>query len=318
MTPVQVILIIAAIALFIALSGLIFMWIYVWGIAKKQYSEMFIRVDQDKWARGNSCPENEEHSVMFNTGMKWGEENASYKEDVEITSKDGLKLKGEYFNFGYDRAALILAGRAETVLYCYYFADLFKKAGCNVIVVDPRACGLSEGKYTTAGIKEGDDAGLWIDHIHEKYGIEKFYIHGICVGSAEAIYVAAAHQKYLKGIILEGPYSAFYKVLLMRTRNHGKPTFPVCIQIAILYKKLAGVNVFQHKPIEEIKKVEVPALFLCGREDKSNSPDDFELIYNACGSKQKKFVWFDHGAHSHLRIVNLEKYDQEVIEFLNG
>ncbi len=314
----QAVLLIAAIVVFIALSGFIFMWIYVWGIAKKQYSEMFIRTSPDKWARGNSCPENEEHSVMFNAGMKWGEENASYKEDIEITSKDGLKLKGEYFNFGYDRAALILAGRAETVLYCYYFAELFQKAGCNVIVVDPRACGLSEGKYTTAGMKEGEDAGLWIDYIHERYGIEKFFIHGICVGSAQAIYVAAAHQAYLKGIILEGPYSAFYKVLLMRTKNHGKPTFPVCLQMAMLYKKLAGVNVFKNKPIEEIKKVEVPALFLCGREDKSNSPDDFELIYNACGSAKKKFVWFDHGAHSHLRIVNLEKYDSEVIDFING
>ena len=314
----QAVLLIAAIVVFIALSGFIFMWIYVWGIAKKQYSEMFIRTSPDKWARGNSCPENEEHSVMFNAGMKWGEENASYKEDIEITSKDGLKLKGEYFNFGYDRAALILAGRAETVLYCYYFADLFQKAGCNVIVVDPRACGLSEGKYTTAGMKEGEDAGLWIDYIHERYGIEKFFIHGICVGSAQAIYVAAAHQAYLKGIILEGPYSAFYKVLLMRTKNHGKPTFPVCLQMAMLYKKLAGVNVFKNKPIEEIKKVEVPALFLCGREDKSNSPDDFELIFNACGSAKKKFVWFDHGAHSHLRIVNLEKYDSEVIDFING
>lgn len=314
----QAVLLIAAIVVFIALSGFIFMWIYVWGIAKKQYSEMFIRTSPDKWARGNSCPENEEHSVMFNAGMKWGEENASYKEDIEITSKDGLKLKGEYFNFGYDRAVLILAGRAETVLYCYYFAELFQKAGCNVIVVDPRACGLSEGKYTTAGMKEGEDAGLWIDYIHERYGIEKFFIHGICVGSAQAIYVAAAHQAYLKGIILEGPYSAFYKVLLMRTKNHGKPTFPVCLQMAMLYKKLAGVNVFKNKPIEEIKKVEVPALFLCGREDKSNSPDDFELIYNACGSAKKKFVWFDHGAHSHLRIVNLEKYDSEVIDFING
>lgn len=314
----QAVLLIAAIVVFIALSGFIFMWIYVWGIAKKQYSEMFIRTSPDKWARGNSCPENEEHSVMFNAGMKWGEENASYKEDIEITSKDGLKLKGEYFNFGYDRAALILAGRAETVLYCYYFAELFQKAGCNVIVVDPRACGLSEGKYTTAGMKEGEDAGLWIDYIHERYGIEKFFIHGICVGSAQAIYVAAAHQAYLKGIILEGPYSAFYKVLLMRTKNHGKPTFPVCLQMAMLYKKLAGVNVFKNKPIEEIKKVEVPVLFLCGREDKSNSPDDFELIYNACGSAKKKFVWFDHGAHSHLRIVNLEKYDSEVIDFING
>ena len=318
MTPVQIVLLIIAIVLFIALSGLIFMWIYVWGIAKKQYSEMFIRVDQEKWARGNSCPENEEHSVMFNYGMDWGKENAAYKEDIEITSKDGLKLRGEYFNYGYDRSVLILAGRAETVLYCYYFADLFQKAGCNVIVVDPRACGLSEGKYTTAGIKEGEDAALWIDYIHEKYGIEKFFIHGICVGSAEAIYVAASHQPYLKGIILEGPYSAFYKVLLMRTRNHGKPTFPVCLQMAILYKKLAGVNVFKHKPIEEIRKVDVPALFLCGKEDKSNSPADFTKIYDACASSKKKFVWFEHGAHSHLRIVNKDKYDSEVIEFINS
>ena len=318
MTPVQVILIIAAIVLFIALSGFIFMWIYVWGIAKKQYSEMFIRTSPDKWARGNSCPENAEHSVMFNYGMEWGRENASHKEDIEITSKDGLKLKGEYFNFGFDKAVLILAGRAETVLYCYYFSDLFQKAGCNVIVVDPRACGLSEGKYTTAGIREGEDASLWLDYIHEKYGIEKLYIHGICVGSAEAIYVAAENKPYLKGIILEGPYSAFYKVLKMRTRNHGKPTFPVCLQMAILYKKLAGVNVFKHKPIEEISKTNVPALFLCGKEDKSNSPADFTKIYDACSSKNKKFVWFEHGAHSHLRIVNPEKYDSEVIDFINS
>ena len=318
MTPVQIVALVAAIVVFIALSGLIFMWVYVWGIAKKQYSEMFIRVDQEKWARGNSCPENEEHSVMFNYGMYWGKANASSKEDIEITSKDGLKLRGEYFNFGFDKAVLILAGRAETVLYCYYFADLFQKAGCNVIVVDPRACGLSEGKYTTAGIKEAEDAALWIDHIHEKYGISKFFIHGICVGSAEAIYVAANKQPYLKGIVLEGPYSAFYKVLKMRTRNHGKPTFPVCIQMAILYKKLAGVDVFKQNPIDEVKKIDIPALFLCGKEDKSNSPEDFTKIYDACSSKDKKFVWFEHGAHSHLRIVNPEKYDSEVTAFINS
>ena len=104
----------------------------------------------------------------------------------------------------------------------------------------------------------------------------------------------------------------------MRTRNHGKPTFPVCLQMAILYKKLAGVNVFKHKPIEEIRKVEIPALFLCGKEDKSNSPADFTKIYDACSSKDKKFVWFDHGAHSHLRIVNKDKYDSEVINFINA
>ena len=318
MTPGQIALLLAAIVIFIALSGFIFMWFYVMGIAKKQYFDMFVRETDDKWMRGNSCPEDADHSVMFNAGMDWGEANSNVREEIEITSKDGLKLKGEYFNFGFNKAAIILIGRAETLLYSYYFGDLFQKAGCNVIVIDPRACGQSEGKYTTAGIKESEDAALWIDYIHKTYGIEKFYIHGICVGSAEAVFVAAAKQPYLSGIILEGPYSTFYNVLKMRTKIKKKPTFPICIQMALLYKKYAGVSIFSLKPIESVKEVTVPTLFLCGKEDKSNNPADFTKIYDACASQSKSFVWFDHGAHSHLRIVNPEKYDSEVTKFINS
>ena len=42
------------------------------------------------------------------------------------------------------------------------------------------------------------------------------------------------------------------------------------------------------------------------------------LLVASCGSKNKKFVWFEHGAHSHLRIVNPEKYDSEVTAFINS
>ena len=105
--PVPLIIIIALIA--ILGGGFIFMWFYCMKIAKKQYANMFIRESKDKWARGNSAPENAEHTVMFDTGMKWGNENASYMTEIEMTSFDGLKMKGEYFDFGYDRACLIMA-----------------------------------------------------------------------------------------------------------------------------------------------------------------------------------------------------------------
>ena len=101
------------------ISGFIFMWFYCMKIAKKQYTNMFIRESKEKWARGNSAPENAEHTVMFDTGMKWGNENASYMKEIEVTSFDGLKMKGEYFDFGYDKAAIIMAGRAETCKYFY-------------------------------------------------------------------------------------------------------------------------------------------------------------------------------------------------------
>ena len=83
------------------IGGFVYMWIFCMKIAKKQYTNMFIRESKDKWARGNSAPENAEHTVMFDTGMKWGNENASYMKEIEVTSFDGLKMKGEYFDFGH-------------------------------------------------------------------------------------------------------------------------------------------------------------------------------------------------------------------------
>ena len=299
------------------IGGFVYMWIFCMKIAKKQYTNMFIRESKDKWARGNSAPENAEHTVMFDTGMKWGNENASYMKEIEMTSFDGLKMKGEYFDFGNDKACLIMAGRAETCKYCYYFADLYQKNNYNIIVVDPRAAGLSEGKTTGAGMLEGRDVDSWINAVHEQFGISHFVIHGICIGSVAAIYVAAEHNPYLDAIVLEGPFVSFYNVLKQRTKNLGKPTFPVCFQMGILFKKIAGINIFGYTPLKAIKKVQVPQLMICGRQDVSSLPKYFDKINDASGSTRKQMVWFDEGAHSHLRIRNLEAYDKAVTDFIN-
>ena len=249
--PVLIVVIVVAL-LFI--SGSVFMWFYCMKIAKKQYTNMFVRETKDKWARGNSAPENAEHTVMFNAGMKWGEENASFMTEIEVTSFDGLKMKGEYFDFGFDRAAIIMAGRAETCKYCYYFADLYQKNNFNIIVVDPRAAGLSEGLYTGAGMLESKDLEAWIGLVHEQFKIDHFVIHGICIGSVAAIYVASRHNPYVDRIVLEGPFISFYNVLCQRTRNLGKPTFPVCFQMGLLFKKIAGINIFKNKPIDAMRR----------------------------------------------------------------
>ena len=313
-----VLIIVIASVLVMLIGGFIFMWFYCMKIAEKQYANMFIRDSKDKWARGNSAPENAEHTVMFDTGMKWGNENASCMQEIEVTSFDGLKMKGEYFDFGFDKAAIIMAGRAETCKYCYYFADLYQKNNYNIIVVDPRASGLSEGRYTGSGILEGKDLEAWIKLVHEKFGIDHFAIHGICIGSVAAIYVAADHNPYVDCIVLEGPFISFYNVLKQRTKNLGRPTFPVCLQMGLLFKKYAKIDIFKNTPVKAIRNVEVPQLMICGRQDVSSLPKYFDIINEASGSKRKKMVWFDEGAHSHLRIRNLEAYDKAVSDFING
>ena len=81
---------------------------------------------------------------------------------MSITSFDGLKLIAEYYDFGFDKTAIIMPGRRECLIYSYFYAFPYKDAGVNVLVIDQRAHGLSEGKYSTCGIFEAKDVIDWI------------------------------------------------------------------------------------------------------------------------------------------------------------
>jgi len=310
--------ILAAIAIVIIVPTVIVL-IYLSRLAKANFEEQFKRTSPEKWARECSCPENEEHLRMFNLGLDWGRSHTDNMSPLSITSFDGLKLVGEYFDFGKDKAVIILPGRAESLYYGYYFAEPFEKAGYNVFIPDVRAHGNSEGTYGCLGLKEYRDVLDWAKLLHEQHGVKKIVLYGLCIGGATSVYAVTDEKTpdYIKAIITEGVYTSFYEVLLQRTRNKGKPTFPVVPMMYAYTKKYCGVDIKKKTPLECIKRVKVPALFLCGKEDVSSLPEKCQLIFDECSSEHKKLIWYDKGAHSHLRINNVEEYDRDVTAFLN-
>ena len=104
---------------------------------------------------------------MFDLGMDWARENEARKRPVSIEN-EGLKLAGEYFDFGHKRCAIIFPGRTESLCYSYYFAQPYAEAGCNILVVDSRAHGLSEGKYNYCGTREWSDVIAWSRFAHDR------------------------------------------------------------------------------------------------------------------------------------------------------
>lgn len=337
-------------------------------IAKKQYTNQFVRTSQEKWKRANSAPENEDHCRMYDQGIAWANTVAEYRKEVSVTS-EGLRLVGELFDFGYDKTAIILSGRAEALEYSYFFAKPYHELGYNILAIDGRAHGLSEGVYGTAGIREQYDIQEWMKLLAKDYGTKKVVIHGLCIGSATAIYVAGSKEIHavaagatttvagatttaegatttaagatttaagatttvasatttvagelpaLEAIVLEGPFISFYNVLKARIRTAGHPTFPVALEMAWLFRAWADADIFKYAPVKRVKKVKVPTLFLCGKEDISSLPQYCKHLYANCAGEKKKLVWFEHGAHSHLRIANPQMYDDSIKEFMQA
>ncbi len=286
-------------------------------IAEKVYKDILVRTDHEKWGRHNSAPWHEEHSRMYEEGIAWGDANKDKMRDVSIRSEDSFTLVGQYFDFGFDRCAILIPGRSESLLYTYYFAEPYQKAGYNILVMDQRAHGNSEGIYNTVGIKESDDLVRWIRFV-EGLGNNNVVLHGICVGGASCV-MAAARPDFppsVKAIITEGLYISFPESFKQHMICDKRPVYPILWQIMAKANRNIGINLWKESPKHHIKKMKLPFLFLHGKEDKFSLPKTADYLFEKCTSQKKKLVWFEKGSHSHLRINNTAQYDEAISAFL--
>lgn len=302
----------------LVLGGLIFMLIYTYPIAKKVYEDQLVRTSPDKWQRVCSFPDDAEQVQMWNEGIAWKERNSHRIVELQIEN-DGLKLFGQYFDFGADRCVIILPGRCESLVYSYYFAPPYEKAGFNVLVVDTRCHGYSDGKYNTIGLKESEDILVWAQLVHKRFGNREIYFHGICIGTSSALFALSSEKcpSYLRGLVTEGCYVSFPETFRRHMMALNRPRFPVLQLVMWQIYRHTGTNVYKHKPIKAIRRIDPSCrmLFLYGEQDIFSVPKKSRKLFEACVSKDKKLVWFHKGGHSHLRINNTEKYDEAIVEF---
>lgn len=300
------------------LGGLVFMLLYTYPIAKRVYAEQLVRTTPDKWGRTCSFPDDAEQMQMWNDGIAWMERNRDRMTELQIEN-DGLRLFGEYFDFGADRCVIILPGRCESLIYSYYFAPPYEKAGFNVLVVDTRCHGKSDGIYNTIGVQESRDILKWAQLIQDRFGSQDIYFHGICIGTSSGLFALTAPDApdYLRGLVTEGCYISFPETFRRHMMALNRPIFPV-LQLAMLQIwRNTGTNVYKQKPLSAIAKLrpDCRVLFLYGEKDIFSIPEKSRQLFAACSSQDKKLVWFQKGGHSHLRINNTEQYDQAIIDF---
>ena len=281
------------------------------------YTVLLVRTKPEKWGRECSMPDDEEIVRMFDEGLAWAERWQAHKTEVRIRN-DGFGLCGEYFDFGHDKAVLIVAGRMESLLYSYYFAEPYRAAGCNVLVIDNRAHGLSDGKINSLGFKEYRDLLAWGRLLHEK-GNRKIVIHGICIGSSAGLFAltAAGCPDYFAGLVAEGMYANFYESFRNHMIEQHHPNFPFTPLVMMYIRLISGADVVHDGPLKRIGRLDKPLLMLHSREDIYSTPDRAQAVFDACGAEEKRLEWFDRGAHSHIRINNTARYDQCIIDFLS-
>ncbi len=239
-----------------------------------------------------SIPPGEEYLPYKEKMLNWMRQaRAKPHEQVWIESFDGLKLCGNYYE-GIPGAPIEIMfhgyrGSAERDM-CGGIQRAFA-LGRNVLLVDQRCGGRSEGNVITFGIHERRDCMKWIDFVIERFGSDiKIILAGVSMGAATVLMTADMDlPKNVVGIVGDCGYTSPKDIIckVIETDMHLPP------KLAWPFVKLAawlfgGFDLEETSALEAVKHSKVPIFFAHGEADDFVPCEMTLRMYEACTSEK--------------------------------
>ena len=239
-------------------------------------------------------------------------------EAVSITSHDGLKLTGRYYHVA-DGAPLEIQchGYKGNALRDFSGAwQIAKAAGHNVLLINQRCHGGSEGKTITFGILERQDVLGWINYANHRFGNVPILLSGVSMGAATVLMVSGMElPENVKGILADCPYDApsniIKKVLGQDMGMPVKVVYPLIRMGGMLYGKF---NLGADSPVEAVKKATVPILLIHGDDDRF-VPYSMSCNIHASAPEKIEFHTIPGAGHALNYVTDPEGYTRIVNTF---
>lgn len=202
-------------------------------------------------------------------------------EFVTVESHDGLLLSGRYYHVT-DGAPLDICfhGYRSSSLTDYTGgSSLSLEMGHNLLLVDQRAHGKSQGRTITFGIKERKDVLQWVRYAVERFGPDvQILLYGISMGGATVLMASGLDlPKNVKGIISDCPYSSPMDIILYVGRKMPIPNCLIRPFIKLGAWVYGGFVIEETDALRAVEKAKVPILILHGEADTFVPPEMSDL-----------------------------------------
>jgi hypothetical protein len=219
-------------------------------------------------------------------------------EEVTLITEDNVRIHSFYLpSPGSKRALLFLHGNAGNASHRLPNAAELMQLGCNVLLLEYRGYGNSEGKANEAGTYADAQAGL--RHLIDQRGFSenRIIVFGRSLGGAVA--VDLAQDRKLAGVILE---STFTSVADVARRIGGS--------------LLAYLSGKRFDSVSKISRVRVPLLFFHGDRDKVIDYTLGRRLFDAA-SEPKHFETIVGAGHNDTVQIGGRPYFEKIRTFLD-
>ena len=193
--------------------------------------------------------------------------------DTFIVAEDGSKLHALYVRSATQspNTALIIHGYTDNSIRMLMIGHLYnKEMGYNILLPDLRAHGKSDGDYIQMGWKDRLDILKWIDVTKGIYGdTTRMVIHGISMGAATAMMTSGENLPVnIKCFVDDCGYTSVWDEFKYKLKDeYGLPAFPILYTASLYAQMKVGWNFKEASAVEQVKKCQLPMLFIHGDKD---------------------------------------------------
>lgn len=220
-------------------------------------------------------------------------------EDVWITSADGFRLHGYYYETAAGAPIEVQVHGYKSIAIRDFSGGLQHSlsSGHNVLLIDQRAHGKSEGRCLTFGILEREDVRLWVQYLCDRFGEDvKIVLVGVSMGAATVMMAAGADlPQNVKGIVADSGYTSPKEIICNDIRSRG-------LLPAVFYPLLRlGAFLYGHFDLEQcdaptvLAETTLPVLFIHGEDDRFVPCEMSRRCYEACGADKTLLTIPDAG-----------------------
>jgi len=250
-------------------------------------------------------------------GITWLDRQEA--EEVSVISFDGLRLAGHY---------LMAKDAHRTVLMMHGWRGTWKKDfggiaralyedGCNLLMVEQRAHGNSEGEYLGFGCLERHDCHTWITYLTNRFAWDcPLYLAGVSMGAA-AVLMAAGDDfpDNVKGIIADSGFTTPYDMVCHfgKSQLHVRE-YPSVARVNRLCRMRAGYDLREYSTLEAMKNCKLPVFFTHSIDD-DFVPHTFTLENHAACRAEKTLYLVTGVGHCMGFYKDKENYMAELKKF---
>lgn len=245
-------------------------------------------------------------------------------EDLEIISKDNLRLKAWYVPAEKEtkRFAICVHGHnCNGPDECSHLLPFYRNTmGFNYLLPDLRGHGRSDGNLIGFGALDYKDIKLWIDYLVERFGEDiQIVLHGISMGAATVMLVNNTNpQRQVKAVIEDCGYTNAFEQVAETMKGMGLAhTANFFTEITNIYcRKISKYDLKKDAdPLGTMPNAVNPVMFIHGEEDKLVPFPMCQKLYDACPVDKEIFT-VPGAVHAYSYYDAKDEYDRRVKAFI--